>query len=143
MSSQLCWITPGITEARQHGLKLVKFQEFAGRASRLRFIPLLSIEQPVNTPNSNGSPAPSRACSIVSAHQECQFAERITRSCALRANRLTMSPSNPPLKLGLSPRSVFLNYQSRKHQHQRSRSRPHVFTALLDNVSDHRASAVI
>ena len=47
--------------------------------------------------NSSGLPTQSRACPIMSSHQECQFAERITRSCALRSNRLTMFPSNLPL----------------------------------------------
>ena len=53
------------------------------------------------------------------------------------------SPDNVPIEFaienGASVRIVFLNYQSQKHKHQRSRSRQHVFTALLDNVRDHRA----
>ena len=53
------------------------------------------------------------------------------------------SPDNVPIEFaienGASVRIAFLNYQSQKHKHQRSRSRQHVFTALLDNVRDHRA----
>ena len=78
----------------------------------------------------------------MSAHQECQFAERITRSCALRSNRLTMFPSNLAIGKQILAGFVILNYQFRKHMRDRSRSRPHVFTALLDNVDDHRAAAI-
>ena len=57
------------------------------------------------------------------------------------------SPDSVPIEFaienGASVRIVFLNYQSQKHKHQRSRSRPHVFTALLDNGSDHRAGTII
>ena len=53
------------------------------------------------------------------------------------------SPGNAPLEIApgisVSVRFVFLNYQSRKHQRKRTRSRPHVFTAVLDNARDHRA----
>ena len=56
------------------------------------------------------------------------------------------SPDNVPIEFaienGASVRIVFLNYQSQKHKHQRSRSRQHVFTALLDNVRDHRAGTI-
>ena len=95
----------------------------------------------MNAPNPNGLPTQSRACPIVSAHQECQFAERITRSCALRSNCRTMLPIEFAIGNGASVRLVFLNYRSRKHQHQQSHSRPHVFTPLLDNVRVHRAAA--
>ena len=93
----------------------------------------------MNTHNSSGFPTQSRACPIVSASQDCQFAERITQSCALRSNHQTMFPSISPLEIIFSVRFVFLNYQSRKHQRKRTRSRPHVFTAVLDNARDHRA----
>ena len=57
------------------------------------------------------------------------------------------SPDNVPIEFaienGASVRIVFLNYQSQKHKHQRSRSRQHVFTALLDNVRDHRVRTEI
>ena len=57
------------------------------------------------------------------------------------------SPDNVPIEFaienGASVRIVFLNYQSQKHKHQRSRSCQHVFTALLDNGSDHRAGTII
>ena len=56
------------------------------------------------------------------------------------------SPDNVPIEFaiekGASVRIVLLNYQSQKHKHQRSRSRQHAFTALLDNVSDHRVRTV-
>ena len=51
----------------------------------------------MNTSNSSGLLTQSRAYPIMPAHQECQFAERITRPCALRSNRLTMVPLNLPL----------------------------------------------
>ena len=55
------------------------------------------------------------------------------------------SHDNVPIEFAIgingSVRFVFLNFQSRKHQHQQTRSRLHVFTALLDNVSVHRAAA--
>ena len=95
----------------------------------------------MNAYNSSGLLTQSRAYPIMSAHQECQFAERITRSCAQRSNHRTMFPSNLPLELGLSARTVFLNYQSRKLQRQWSRSRLHVITALLDNDRDNRVAA--
>ena len=57
------------------------------------------------------------------------------------------SPDKVPIEFaienGAPVRIVFLNYQSQKHKHQRSCSRQHVFTALLDNGSDHRAAAKI
>ena len=57
------------------------------------------------------------------------------------------SPDNVPIKFsienGASVRIVFLNYQSQKHKHKRSRSRQYVFTALLDNVRDHRVRTII
>ena len=54
------------------------------------------------------------------------------------------SPANVPIEIatgiGVSVRLVFLNYQPRKHLRERTRSRPHVFTALLDNARVNRAT---
>ena len=57
------------------------------------------------------------------------------------------SPDNAPIEFAIektvSIRIVFLNYQSQKHLRQQSCSRPHIVTALLDNVNVHRAAAKI